>query len=75
MEVDVFLQLKLMSEEDAWNLFLHSVGPVFNLNGIESPTNKIVAAFSGLPLAIKTLGNSLKDKRHMELWQNMYLRS
>ncbi|KAM0063458.1 putative P-loop containing nucleoside triphosphate hydrolase, leucine-rich repeat domain superfamily [Helianthus debilis subsp. tardiflorus] len=74
MEVDVFFQLKLMSEEDAWNLFVHSAGPVFDLNGIESPTKKIVAAFSGLPLAIKTLANSLRDRPHMELWQNMYLR-
>ncbi|XP_076902957.1 disease resistance protein At4g27190-like [Bidens hawaiensis] len=74
MAVDVFFQLKLMIEEDAWNLFVHSAGPVVNLDGIKSPARKIVAGINGLPLAIKTLGNSLRERPHIELWQNMYLR-
>ncbi|KAI3675524.1 hypothetical protein L1987_85114 [Smallanthus sonchifolius] len=74
MAVDVSFQLNLMSEEDAWNLFVHSAGPVLDLNGIESPARKIVVGFNGLPLAIKTLGNSMRDRPQIELWRNAYLR-
>ncbi|KAK9057023.1 hypothetical protein SSX86_024389 [Deinandra increscens subsp. villosa] len=74
MAVDVSFQVNLMSEEDAWNLFVHSAGPVLDLNGIESPARKIVAGFNGMPLAIKTLGNSMRDRPQIELWRNAYLR-
>ncbi|KAL8237793.1 hypothetical protein R6Q59_018874 [Mikania micrantha] len=74
MAVDVSFQLNLMNEEDAWTLFAHSAGPVLYLNGIESPARKIVASFNGLPLAIKTLGNSMRDRPQIELWRNAYLR-
>lgn len=74
MAVDYSFQLNLMTEEDAWNLFVHSAGPVLDLNGIESPARKIVAGFNGLPLAIKTLGNSMRDRPQIELWRNAYLR-
>ncbi|KAM0063460.1 putative P-loop containing nucleoside triphosphate hydrolase, leucine-rich repeat domain superfamily [Helianthus debilis subsp. tardiflorus] len=73
MAVDVPFQLNLMNEEDAWNLFVQSAGPVLDSNLIESAARKIVAGFNGLPLAIKTLGNSMRDRPQIQLWQNAHL--
>nr|GEW01793.1 disease resistance protein At4g27190-like [Tanacetum cinerariifolium] len=73
MAVDEFFELNIMCEEDAWDLFVHSAGPVLNLDGIESPARKIVTGLRGLPLAIKTLGNSMRRRPQMELWQNACL--
>ncbi|KAI3753868.1 hypothetical protein L2E82_25932 [Cichorium intybus] len=74
MSVDDPFQLDVMSEDDAWNLFKNSVGPVIGLDGIESPARKIVAGCRGLPLAIKTLGKSLRNRKKIEQWRNTYLR-
>ncbi|KAI3753870.1 hypothetical protein L2E82_25934 [Cichorium intybus] len=74
MSVDVPFQMNLMSDDDAWNLFVQSAGSVLFLDGIQSPARKIVAGCRGLPLAIKTLGKSLRDTPQMELWRNTYLR-
>ncbi|KAJ0684629.1 putative P-loop containing nucleoside triphosphate hydrolase, leucine-rich repeat domain superfamily [Helianthus annuus] len=74
MDVHVSFQLNQLSEEDAWNLFVHSAGPVLDTNGIESPARKIVASCNGLPLAIKALGNSMRDRPQIELWRNAHLR-
>ncbi|XP_076885108.1 putative disease resistance protein At4g27220 [Bidens hawaiensis] len=73
MAVDASFPLNLMSEEDSWNFFVHSAGPVLDSNNIESPARKIVAGFNGLPLAIKTLGNSMRDRPQIELWRNAHL--
>ncbi|KAL4554901.1 hypothetical protein LXL04_037510 [Taraxacum kok-saghyz] len=75
MSVDVPFELNLMSEEDAWNLFVQSAGTILSLdNGKQSPARKIVASCRGLPLAIKTLGKSLRDTPQIAIWRNTYLR-
>ncbi|XP_023747963.1 disease resistance protein At4g27190 [Lactuca sativa] len=74
MSVDAPFQLNLMSEDDAWNLFVQSAGSVLYLDGIQSPARKIVASCRGLPLAIKTLGKSLRDTPQTAIWRNTYLR-
>ncbi|PWA71514.1 NB-ARC domain-containing disease resistance protein [Artemisia annua] len=73
MAVDESFELNTMCEVDAWDLFVHSAGPVLNLDGIESPARKIVAGLRGLPLAIKTLGKSMRDRPQMEVWRNACL--
>ncbi|KAM0063457.1 putative P-loop containing nucleoside triphosphate hydrolase, leucine-rich repeat domain superfamily [Helianthus debilis subsp. tardiflorus] len=74
MDVHVSFQLNQMSEEDAWNLLVHSAGPVLDSYVIESPARKIVASCNGLPLGIKALGNSMRDRPQIELWRNAHLR-
>ncbi|KAJ0516624.1 putative P-loop containing nucleoside triphosphate hydrolase, leucine-rich repeat domain superfamily [Helianthus annuus] len=74
MAVDFSFQVNLMSEEDSWNLFAESVGAVVHSDGIESLARKMAASCHGLPLAIKTLGNSMRDVSQVELWENACLR-
>nr|XP_043620126.1 disease resistance protein At4g27190 [Erigeron canadensis] len=74
MTTDVSFQLDLMGEEDAWNLFVQSAGAVLKLDGIEAPARKFVSGFHGLPLVIKSLGKSMRDRPQIELWQNAYAR-
>lgn len=74
MAIDFSFPMNLMNEEDAWDLFNKSVGPIIGLDGIESPARKIVAVCHGLPLAIKTLGKFMRDRPQIELWRNAALR-
>ncbi|KAJ0684631.1 putative P-loop containing nucleoside triphosphate hydrolase, leucine-rich repeat domain superfamily [Helianthus annuus] len=72
MAVNLSFRLDLMNEEDAWKLFVESVGPVVHSDGIESLARKMAASCHGLPLAIKTLGNSMRGVSLIELWQNAH---
>ncbi|KVI10357.1 Disease resistance protein [Cynara cardunculus var. scolymus] len=73
MAVDVSFPMNLMNEEDAWDLFNESAGPIIGPDGRESPARKIVADCHGLPLAIKTLGKFMRDRPQIELWRNTAL--
>ncbi|KAI3768928.1 hypothetical protein L6452_00024 [Arctium lappa] len=73
MAIDVSFSMNLMNEEDAWDLFKDSAGPIIGLDGIESPARKIVAECHGLPLVIKTLGKAMRDRPQIELWRNTAL--
>ncbi|KAI3675527.1 hypothetical protein L1987_85117 [Smallanthus sonchifolius] len=70
MDIVSPFRLNLMNEEDAWELFADSVGPVVHSDGIESIARNMAASCHGLPSAIKCLGNSMRGVSLVELWQN-----
>ncbi|XP_043720388.1 probable disease resistance protein At5g66900 [Telopea speciosissima] len=71
---DCKYSLKMLSDADAMTLFYHSAFPGNGNNGnYEEPDrdlqNKIVRGCRGLPLALKVIGNSLRQQP-VEVWKN-----
>ncbi|KAK9269457.1 hypothetical protein L1049_001231 [Liquidambar formosana] len=70
MMTNAEIKVDVLSEEVAWNLFAESAGNVVELEGIEPLARAIAKKCCGLPLAIKTMGKSMRAKTMIELWRN-----
>ncbi|XP_065862254.1 disease resistance protein At4g27190 [Euphorbia lathyris] len=70
MMTDVDIKMDVLDEEEAWNLFAECAGNVVKLEGIEILARAVARECCGLPLAIKTVGTSMRHKIMIELWQN-----
>ncbi|XXG53089.1 hypothetical protein AAC387_Pa03g1247 [Persea americana] len=70
METDVDIQMKKLSEEEAWCLFNEKAGDVAMSPCIEPIARDIVKKCSGLPLAIIVLGSSLRKINYVGVWRN-----
>ncbi|KAM3696012.1 hypothetical protein ACJW30_06G006700 [Castanea mollissima] len=67
----VSIKMKLLSEEESWDLFLKRVGPdVLNTRDIEPIVKEVVKECAGLPLAIFTIAASLKTASGVSEWRN-----
>ncbi|KAM3696014.1 hypothetical protein ACJW31_06G006000 [Castanea mollissima] len=67
----VSIKMKLLSEEESWDLFLKRVGPdVLNTRDIEPIVKEVVKECAGLPLAIVTIAASLKTASGVSEWRN-----
>ncbi|KAJ4721732.1 Disease resistance protein [Melia azedarach] len=65
--------LKHLSDEDCWSMFLKHAfeGSVNIAHQISEFRDKIVRKCGGLPLAAKTLGGLLRNKRDVDAWDSI----
>ncbi|XP_048129484.1 probable disease resistance protein At4g27220, partial [Rhodamnia argentea] len=71
MMTDREIKVHLLREEAAWDLFVQSAGDAAMVRDIEPVAREICKRCCGLPLAIKTVGKSMRNKRMIELWKDM----
>ncbi|XVE50517.1 hypothetical protein DITRI_Ditri01bG0168500 [Diplodiscus trichospermus] len=64
------IKLDILNEEAAWNLFAQSAGDVVEVPGINPLARAVARECSGLPLALKTVGKSMRNRRKIELWKH-----
>ncbi|KAH0986842.1 hypothetical protein GBA52_014019 [Prunus armeniaca] len=70
MMTDKEIKMELLNEEEAWNLFAQNAGNVVESEDINPLAREIARECGGLPLAIETMGKSMRDKTMIQLWQN-----
>ncbi|KAH7660234.1 P-loop containing nucleoside triphosphate hydrolase protein [Dioscorea alata] len=73
MSCGEIIELKILSDEESWNLFKSRAG-----DAVESPTirklaQKVARECAGLPLSLVVLGTALKDKSS-ETWETVLMR-
>jgi len=71
MMTTVNIKMDVLNEAAAWNLFAESAGDVVELEVINPLARAIARRCCGLPLAIKTMGSSMRSKNMVELWENV----
>ncbi|KAJ0044524.1 hypothetical protein Pint_04273 [Pistacia integerrima] len=64
------VKMNVLNEEAAWNLFAESAGNVVQIEDINPLARAIARKCCGLPLAIITVGKSMRNKTMKELWMN-----
>ncbi|XP_024176857.1 probable disease resistance protein At4g27220 [Rosa chinensis] len=62
------IQLSILSEEDAWNLFLNKARRSFESTTFEGVARKVAGECRGLPIALIAVARALGDK-DLEEWQ------
>ncbi|KAF9598352.1 hypothetical protein IFM89_027225 [Coptis chinensis] len=72
MERDEKIEVKVLSEEDSWNLFRSKADGVVDL--FKTVAGNIVKECKGLPLAIVTLGLALRNKDVIAVWEDTLAR-
>ncbi|CAN6475751.1 unnamed protein product [Victoria cruziana] len=70
MDADITLKVELMPENDAWKLFLEEAGSMALQPTIEETAREVLRECEGLPLAIRTVGKSLRNESDVDLWRN-----
>lgn len=70
MMTDVDVKMKVLDEATAWNLFAENAGDVVQSEDINPIARAIARKCCGLPLAITTVGKSMRNKRMKALWKN-----
>ncbi|KAF8411075.1 hypothetical protein HHK36_003614 [Tetracentron sinense] len=68
------VEVKVFSEEDAWDLFRDKVGDdVLESSEIRSIAKEVAKECAGLPLAIVTVGLALRNENNVMDWKNAWL--
>ncbi|KAI5660781.1 hypothetical protein M9H77_20104 [Catharanthus roseus] len=71
METDKEVEVRMLLEEEGWELFKHKVGAeVFSCPDIEHHGKSIARECGGLPLAIITVGRALRKESDPAKWQD-----
>ncbi|XP_058105985.1 disease resistance protein RFL1-like [Magnolia sinica] len=70
MGADKQIRVKTLTCEEARNLFYERCGDVVLSSEIRPVAEKVVEQCSGLPLAIKTVGQAMYGKDKKELWEH-----
>ncbi|KAM1655250.1 hypothetical protein ACFX2K_007535 [Malus domestica] len=70
MMTDKALKMELLTDEESWTLFAQNAGNVVELEDINPLAKEIARECGGLPLAIETMGKSMRDKTMIQLWRN-----
>lgn len=70
MMIDKEIKMDGLSEQEAWDLFYKSAGDVAQLKDIEPIARDIARECYGLPLALTTIGRSMRAKVRIELWKD-----
>ncbi|KAH7660239.1 P-loop containing nucleoside triphosphate hydrolase protein [Dioscorea alata] len=67
------IELKILSDEESWNLFKSRAGDAMESPTIRKLAQKVARECAGLPLALVVLGTALKDKS-FETWDAVLMR-
>ncbi|MBA0742592.1 hypothetical protein Gogos_015634 [Gossypium gossypioides] len=70
MMTDEEIKLDVLKQEAAWNLFAQNAGDVVEVPSINPLARAVAKECGGLPLALKTVGKSMRNKRRIELWKH-----
>ncbi|KAF3453531.1 hypothetical protein FNV43_RR03971 [Rhamnella rubrinervis] len=70
MMTDVEVKVNLLTDEEAWELFSRSAGGVATSEQIKPFAEAVARECCGLPLAIITMGSSMRGKTMVELWKH-----
>ena len=70
METDGLINVKGLSEPDAWKMFTEKVGRNVNLPGIEPIAKLVVCECAGLPLLIDRVARTFRRKDNIHLWSD-----
>ncbi|KAF7851179.1 hypothetical protein BT93_L4364 [Corymbia citriodora subsp. variegata] len=70
MEVDELVNVKRLSEADAWKMFREKVGRNINLPGVEPLARLVVTECAGLPLLIDRVARYFRKKDNINLWRD-----
>ncbi|XP_030955401.1 probable disease resistance protein At1g61300 isoform X2 [Quercus lobata] len=64
------LEVKRLSEADAWNMFKVKVGRHFNIPNVESIAKEVVIECAGLPLLIDKVASYFRRMDNIHLWRD-----
>ncbi|OVA05790.1 Disease resistance protein [Macleaya cordata] len=63
------IQVRVLSDEEAWNLFKKNAGDVVESPALETLARGIVKQCKGLPIALHTLGRALRNNEDKLMWK------
>ncbi|KAL8489904.1 hypothetical protein ACS0TY_025699 [Phlomoides rotata] len=70
MNVGKRFQMKTLEDEEAWSLFKEKVGACAEDQSLLPTARQIVQECKGLPIALVTVGEALKDKTIKSIWED-----
>ncbi|XP_058212654.1 putative disease resistance protein At1g63350 isoform X2 [Rhododendron vialii] len=70
METSTEIKVKVLSEEEALEMFFTNVGDVVRLLAIKELAESIVKECDGLPLALKVISGALRKEANVNVWKN-----
>ncbi|PKI74911.1 disease resistance protein RPS2-like [Punica granatum] len=70
MNVDELVNVKRLSDVDAWRIFEEKVGRDLKLPGIKPIAQQVVKECVGLPLLIDRVARAFKKKDNVHLWRD-----
>lgn len=70
INTDVDLKVECLSEDESWKLFCQSAGDVARSDLVKPIAKAISREYGGLPLAIITVGSTLRSKKDVKLWSH-----
>ncbi|XP_059291860.1 disease resistance protein At4g27190-like [Lycium ferocissimum] len=70
MKSNIQLKIDTLDEDESWQLFVKHAGDNANLEHIRPLAKKLARECDGLPLAITTIGQSMRGKMKVELWKD-----
>uniref|UniRef100_A0A2N9FC43 Uncharacterized protein n=1 Tax=Fagus sylvatica TaxID=28930 RepID=A0A2N9FC43_FAGSY len=62
MKTQKIVQIKVLSEEEAWNLFREMAGDCVDTPGLRPTAEEVAKECGGLPVAVVTVGRALENK-------------
>ncbi|KAF5445097.1 hypothetical protein F2P56_034175, partial [Juglans regia] len=69
IEIHETFRVDLLSEEEAWNLFVEMTGDCVNSSDLISIAKQVAKECAGSPLAIATVGGALSNKSDKNEWK------
>ena len=70
MRTDQDVRVDCLCEEDAWELFCQNAGEVAGTDSVMPIAKAVSLECGGFPLAIITVGTSMRGKTNVKLWEN-----
>lgn len=70
MMTDENIKVGCLQEKEAWELFCHNAGELANSDEVKHLAKDVSRECGGLPLAIITIGRTLRGKRQVEVWKH-----
>ncbi|XP_058199399.1 probable disease resistance protein At4g27220 isoform X2 [Rhododendron vialii] len=70
METYTEIKVKVLSNEEALEMFYTNVGDVVRLSAIKELAESIVKECNGLPLALKVVSGALRKEANVNVWSN-----
>ena len=70
MMTDTDFKVDVMEEEEAWDLFAKSAGDVVKVEDVYPLAREVARECCGLPLAIITMGKSMRRKMLVQVWKD-----
>ncbi|CAK9150293.1 unnamed protein product [Ilex paraguariensis] len=70
MMTDVNFKVDVLNDEESWQLFCQNAGAIAMLEPIKPSAEAVAKECGGLPLALKTVGKSMRGNTMVEVWDH-----